>query len=382
MRHWHRVFSATLFAGALFSSSVALAGAQELPNAQDDGGGGGRAVFVQGNDPAGNQILAYRRDQKSGALSLSATFDTGGKGGRVEGSVVDPLASQGSLAFYPAHQLLIGVNAGSDSVYAFRVNGAGLDQRQVLSSGGSFPVSVAVHNDLVYVLNAGGSGSVQGFRVDGNHLRALDNSNRSLDLAPVSGPTAFLNTPGQVGFTPDGDQLIVTTKANGSHIDVFSVRTDGRLSDAPVANPSARPVPFGFTFDPRGRLVVGEAGTSSVSTYVVHKDDTLTSLGSQTDAQAALCWIDRVAQTYFVANAGSGSVSGFRLDANGHPMLIGTTNAGPGTIDLEHSAGGRFLYVQLGGNGSVAAFGVNSDGSLSSIGTMASSASQEGIVAL
>jgi 6-phosphogluconolactonase (cycloisomerase 2 family) len=70
--------------------------------------------------------------------------------------------------------------------------------------------------------------------------------------------------------------------------------------------------PVGFTFDPSGRLIVGEAGTSSVSAYRVHDNGTLTPLGSQTDAQAALCWIDRVGQTHFVANAGSGSVSAFQ----------------------------------------------------------------------
>src|SRR5262249_27274957 len=101
-------------------------------------------------------------------------------------------------------------------------------------------------------------------------------------------------------------------------------------------------------------VAAGEAGASSVSTYVVHDDGTLATIGSQTDAQAALCWIDRVGQTYFVANAGSGSVSAFRLDAAGHPTLIGTTSVGPGVIDLDHTSGGKFLYVQTGGNGNVA----------------------------
>jgi 6-phosphogluconolactonase (cycloisomerase 2 family) len=382
MQHWHKVVSAALVAGALFSSSAVLAGAQDLQTSHDDRNEGSRAVFVQGNDPSGNQVLAYRRD-RNGALTLSAKFDTGGKGGHIDGAVVDPLASQGSLVYDAAHGLLIGVNAGSDSIYAFRVDGAALERRQVLDSGGSFPVSVAIHDDLVYVLNASRGGSVQGYRIEGgDHLRPIQNSNRPLGLAPASGPTSFLNTPGQIGFTPDGDQLIVTTKANGSHIDVFNVRDNGRLSDTPVQNPSATPVPFGFTFDVRGRLVVGEAGTSSVSTYVVRDNGTLTSLGSQTDSQAALCWIDRVGQTYFVANAGSDSVSAFRLDAGGHPGLIGTTHVGPGAIDLDHADGGRFLYVQLGGNGTVGAFDVRSDGSLSPIGTVASSATQEGIVAL
>jgi 6-phosphogluconolactonase (cycloisomerase 2 family) len=374
MRPWYTLVSAILLTSALLASSALVAGAS-------DEGAPGRAVFVQSNDPSGNQILAYRREA-SGALTPLTRSATGGNGGRVEGSVVDPLASQGSLVYDAEHHLLIGVNAGSDTIYAFHVNGDALDQRQVLSSGGSFPVSVAVHGDLVYVLNAGGSGSVHGYRIAGGRLHPIENSSRSLSLTPVSGPTAFLNTPGQVGFTPDGDQVIVTTKANGSHIDVFRVRPSGRLSDTPVMNSSATPVPFGFTFDARGRLVVGEAGTSSVSTYVVHDDGTLATIGSQTDAQAALCWIDRVGQTYFVANTGSGSVSAFRLDAGGHPMLITTTHVGPGAIDLGHATGGGFLYVQLGGNGSVGAFSINPDGSLGAIGTVASSPTQEGIVAL
>ena len=383
MRQWQKVVSSAVIAGAMFSSTALLAGAQEIQPSHAGPPGGAGAVFVQGNDLEHNQVLAYRRD-RTGTLALAARFDTGGKGGRVEGAVVDPLASQGSLAYDPVHDLLIGVNAGSDTVYAFRVHGPTLEQRQVLSSGGTFPVSLAVHKDLVYVLNAGGAGSVQGYRIEGDHLRPLvgDGSNRSLGLTPVKGANAFLNTPGQVGFTPDGDHLIVTTKANGSHIDVFGVRANGRLSAAPVVNPSATPVPFGFTFDARGRLVVGEAGTSSVSTYVVHDNGTLTSLGSQTDSQVALCWIDRVGQTYFVANAGSGSVSSFHVDAAGHPRLVGTTTVGGGTIDLDHSRGGKFLYVQLGGSGTVAELGVNPDGSLRSIGTVASSATQEGIVAL
>ncbi len=380
MRPWMSLFSATVFAGVLMGSSVLSAAAQEnIPRPGNDRSA--HPVFVQGNDPAGNAVLAYGR-AANGTLSLAGTYPTGGNGGHVDGAVVDPLASQGSLIYDTDHDLLLGVNAGSNSIYAFHVDGTRLEQRQVLSSGGAFPVSLARHKDLLYVLNAGGSGSVQGYRIFGDRLRPINNSSRSLGLTPVAGPTAFLNTPGQIGFAPDGDQLVVTTKANGSHIDVFRVLPGGRLSDAPVANTSATPVPFGFVFDPRGRLVVGEAGTSSVSTYVVHDNGTVSPVGSASDGQVALCWIDQVGQTYVVANAGSGSVSSFRLDASGRPVAGATTAVGAGTIDLDHSGDGRFLYVQLGGNGTVGELSVDAAGHLSVIGTVASSATQEGIVAL
>ncbi|MBV9322655.1 MAG: hypothetical protein JO352_02575 [Chloroflexi bacterium] len=380
MRPWKSLVSATLFAGALMGGSVLTAAAQEnSPPASSDRSA--HPVFVQGNDPNGNSVLAYRR-APDGTLALAATYPTGGNGGRIDGAAVDPLASQGSLIYDADHELLIGVNAGSGSIYAFHVQGTVLEDREVLSSGGTLPVSLARHDDVVYVLNAGGSGSVQGYRIDGNRLHPIGNSNRSLGLTAVTGATAFLNTPGQVGFTPEGDQLIVTTKANGSHIDVFRVDPNGRLSDAPVVNNSATPVPFGFVFDRLGRLVVGEASASDVSTYVVHDNGTLTSIASATDSQAALCWIDRVGQTYFVANAGSGSVSSFRLDAGGRPTLLATTSVGPGTIDLGHAGDDRFLYVQLGGNRTLAELSVDGAGHLSAIGTVATSATQEGIVAL
>jgi hypothetical protein len=52
-------------------------------------------VFVQTDNLAGNQIVAY--DQAAnGSLTQAGTYNTGGLGGVLEGSVVDHLASQGS----------------------------------------------------------------------------------------------------------------------------------------------------------------------------------------------------------------------------------------------------------------------------------------------
>src|SRR5204862_320700 len=89
-----------------------------------------------------------------------------------------------------------------------------------------FPASVGVHDDLAYVLNSGGAGTVQGFRVTKDGLDSIPGSARSLGLANTDPPN-FLTAPGQVGFTPDGRQLIVTTQATGSPIDEFRVGDDG-----------------------------------------------------------------------------------------------------------------------------------------------------------
>jgi hypothetical protein len=95
-------------------------------------------VFVQTDDTAGNQVVAYDR-AGDGTLTLAGTYDTGGLGGMLNGSVVDHLASQGSLTHDPVQGLLYAVNAGSNTVSVFSVHGDRLALRQVISSGGSSP---------------------------------------------------------------------------------------------------------------------------------------------------------------------------------------------------------------------------------------------------
>jgi hypothetical protein len=105
-------------------------------------GGASHAVFVQTDNTSGNQVVAYHR-AADGTLSPAGTYATGGLGGVLAGSVVDHLASQGSLSYDPRHALLYAVNVGSNTVSVFAMKGDRLALRQVLSSGGSFPVSVA-----------------------------------------------------------------------------------------------------------------------------------------------------------------------------------------------------------------------------------------------
>jgi 6-phosphogluconolactonase (cycloisomerase 2 family) len=356
-------------AALLAALALALVGAQASRADPGHGRHGQGVVFVQTNEPGGNKIAVYDR-AGDGRLTRVATYPTGGLGGIASpGTESDHLASQGSLVFDRGHRLLIAVNAGSDTISAFRVLGDRLSLIEVLPSGGQFPASIAVHDDLAYVLNSGGSGVVQGFRVDRHGLAPIPGSARSLGLANTD-PPDFLTSPGQVGFTPDGSNLLVATKASTSSIDVFAVHPDGLLSASPVVNPSATPVPFAFTFDPAARLVSGEAGTSSVTTYAIQPGGTLTDPKSQSDGQAALCWILRVGGFYYVSNTGSNTISSFQVDSTGQPSLVNAVAAAtnPGPIDLASS--GDSLYVETGTNGTVDEFRISADGSLDRIGVV------------
>jgi 6-phosphogluconolactonase (cycloisomerase 2 family) len=326
------------------------------------------AVFVQTNELTGNRIAVYDR-AKDGTLTPAGSYATGGLGGAATpGTETDRIASQGSLVYDREHKLLFAVNAGSHSVSTFGVDGDTLELENVVSSGGQFPASIAVHHDLVYVLNAGGTGTVQGFRTGPDGLTPIAGSTRTLGLANTT-PPFFLTSPGQVGFSPDGRQLLVTTKASTSSIDVFQVGHDGLLSATFVANPSATPVPFAFTFA-HGRLVSGEAGASSVTTYRLGQDGTLADPKSQTDGQAALCWIQRVGKFFYVSNTASNTLSSFTVEG-GQPTLLEAVAAttAPGPIDVTSPKGTRFLYAETGG-GTVAEYTVDGDGTLTSIGVV------------
>ena len=376
---------AAVLGAALGTAMIALASpalaATASPARHGGFGGAGRAVFVQTDNTAGNEVVAYHRSH-AGTLTEAGAYPTGGLGGILAGSVVDHLASQGSLALDQQAGLLIAVNAGSNTISVFAVHGDGLRLRQVLPSGGTFPVSVAVRGDLAYVLNAENGGSVHGYRIHFGALSSLPGSGRPLGLNPSATPQ-FTNTPGQVSFAPGGSQLIVTTKANGNDIDVFGVRADGYLTAAPVVNSEGATVPFAISFDPAGHLVIAEAGTNALATFSLSPSGTVTPLAATGTGQAATCWVTADGGLLFASNAGSASESAFASGPAGALTLLGQTTTDPGTVDAAATPGGRYLYVQTGGNGIVDEFAVGSGGALTSIGsvTVPGAAGGEGIAA-
>jgi lipoprotein-anchoring transpeptidase ErfK/SrfK len=339
------------------------------------------AVFVQTDGLAGNQIVAYDRSSE-GTLTEAGAYSTEGLGGQLEGSVVDHLASQGSLAYDSQNGLLYAVNAGSNTISVFAVLGERLALRQVLSSGGTFPVSIAVHNDTVYVLNAEEGGSLQGFDVNAGTLAPIPGSNRALGLNPSATPQ-FVNTPGQVAFSPGGSQLLVTTKANGSDIDVFAVEAGGVLSTTPVVNPEGSAVPFAMSFGKHGNLIVAEAA-GFLASFQLNENGTITQLDSVPTGQAATCWVTSAKGHYFASNAGSNSLSSFGASA-GEQLLtpLGNIPTDEGTVDGTATPDGRFLYVQTGAAGIVDEFAVGGPGGPSKIGsvTVPGAIGGEGIVA-
>lgn len=354
---------------SLLSTSVAailaIASSTHAQAAQPDAD---HSVFAMTNDAHANEVIAYARTEY-GTLVSPHKFKTGGRGSGGKG---DPLGSQGSLTLSQDRNWLFAVNAGSGTLSVFRVIDNLLILTDQVATAGAEPVAVTQHGNLVYVLNAAGSSSVVGFYLNQGHLAQIDDSQRFLSANGAS--------PGSVTFSPDGKFLLATEKT-GNHVDVFEVQGNGTLSSVKV-DPSAGPGAFAVTVAPNGTAIVSETGsggnTAAISSYSIQTDGTLATLSASipTDG-AANCWnaITPDGRFVYASNAGSSTISGFAIGANGvlSPLpgtVVGTNPAGSGNLDIAISANGKFLYSLNSAGGTLGQFGINPDGTLTNLGTV------------
>jgi 6-phosphogluconolactonase len=333
------------------------------------------AVYVLTNQ-VDNTVAVFRR-AADGTLTAAGEFSTGGAGDPVpQGTdpATDPLASQGALILGQGNQFLFAVNAGSNQISVLKISMAGLDLAGVFDSGGVRPISLALHEDLLYVLNEGGTPNITGFTVgDDGTLTPLAGSTQ-----PLIGDTAA--DPAQVSFNPDGTLLIVTEKA-GNRIDSYTIDANG-LPSAPIDNPSNGMTPFGFAFNNPGFLVVSEAAGgapngSAASSYGAGDDGILSvTSGSVPNSQTASCWvvITNNGHLVFVSNTGSGTISSYNLTSNDGTLSLvdsvaADTGANSAPIDIALNVSSRYLYVLAAGLQSVVSFRVEHDGSLTMVDT-------------
>ena len=247
------------------------------------------------------------------------------------------------------------------------------------------PISVAIRDGLVFVLNAG-TPNVSGFRLSSDGT-----------LTPIPGSTQFLNGatgPAQVAFSADGELLIVTDKPTNQ---IFTLRVnDDGAAAAAAAHPSNGATPFGFAVDHRDHVIVSEAhggagGTSALSSYDVDEEGSLRLItGSAATHQGAACWIvvtqnDKFAYT---SDTASGVITGFSLGRDGSLTILDAqgvsarTAAGSSPTDLALSENSRFLFSLNPGAGTIAGWRIGSDGGLVFTGGLAGMpASATGIAA-
>jgi 6-phosphogluconolactonase len=333
------------------------------------------AVYVLTNQ-VNNTVAAFRRNAK-GRLSPADEFPTGGAGNPIPqppDPTTDPLASQGALIISQGNRFLFAVNAGSNQISVLKIKKNELQLVDVVNSGGIRPISLALHHDLLYVLNEGGTPNITGFEVeeDGT-LTPLAGSTRPL----IGGAGA---DPAQIDFDQSGELLVVTEKA-GNRLNTYIIDDDG-LPSAPIDNASNGMTPFGFAFNNANTLVVSEAfggaiNQSAVSSYDASASGILSVIsGSVPNSQTAACWvvITNNGKLAFVSNTASGTISSYRVNAeNGSLTLLNpvaaNTGMGSAPIDMTLSVNSRILFVHLAGTQSVVSFRIGGNGNLTPVDT-------------
>jgi 6-phosphogluconolactonase len=314
------------------------------------------ALFTQTNDPAGNAVQMFDR-ARDGSLTLAGTFPTGGVG------LAELGGRQGAVELSDDEDTLYAVNAGSNTVTAFRVDD-GLEIIGTVASGGVAPTSIDAHRGKVYVLNSGGIPNVTGFTTSRRGaLTPITDGGR--DLPGALGAA-------QVSVSPDGDHLVVSERES-NRLETLELDRRGRPGQ-PVITESSGTTPFGFAFNHRGKLIVSEAGASTVSSYRVGHDGALDVITASLPVnQGAACWVavSPNGRFAYTGNA-AGSISGFAIARDGSLTALDadglTAELIPSPRDLDFTRNGRYLYAVSPGNattgGRVTGYRVRADGSL------------------
>ena len=328
-------------------------------------------VYVNDNTAGSNTIGGFDQHADGTLTAMPGSpFTAGGAG---TGTIV---GSQGSLQATDDGRYLLAADAGSNQISVVRVRPDGTlspAQGSPVASGGIEPVSIAIHDGLVYVANEGNGttgSNYTGFRLNsGGHL------------TPIAGSTIPLPTtakPGDILFNATGNNLIGievgTTDPSTFLIDSFVVGEDGRVTPAagsPFAAEAAGP--FGSEFSPTdpGHLYVSNAhggvGNGSVSAFSVTEDGALGSIGASpyTDGQTAPCWVEisHDGRYLFAVNTGSTTISSYAIQTDGSLVHLSDTTFSSGLgirpFDARLDAGGNNLYVVDAAIDAVSIFGVD-----------------------
>lgn len=317
------------------------------------------AVYTSTNEIDGNRVAVFAR-ALDGTASFQQYVATGGEG------TGEGLGNQGAVTLSSDGRYLYVVNAGSDDLSVFKVLEDGLELLEVVDSRGIRPVSVAQHDDLVYVLNAGDD-RIAGFRQQPNGTLT------SLGRRRLSGDDT---AAAQVGFSNDGTFLFVTERATNS-ITRFRVTRRGGARQR-VVLPSDGPTPFGFHVGQRNQLIVSQAaggadGESTTTSYTIDPEDGTLEVvsGSVAAGETAACWVVGTpdGRLVFVSNTATDSVSSFAVGFEGELTLLEAqaANTGDGPLDMALTADGLFFYVLNAAGGGLGDYVVGADGSLTGL---------------
>jgi 6-phosphogluconolactonase (cycloisomerase 2 family) len=284
-------------------------------------------VYVETNDPAGNAILAYERDDADGSLTplKGSPFPAGGLG-ITRTTNLGPFDSDQNVIVNPAHTMLFAVNGGSDTIAVFWINADGSltpVDGSPFSSGGSNPVSVGLAGDILCVVNKDEDPGHPGeFLPNYTSFRVT----RHGHLIPIPNSTFFDDIgsdPSQALVSPEG-RLLFGADFLGGILRSFRIERSGRLRPADAqelppgefADTGAPPLPLGLAVHPTEKILYVDFVTiNRIGVYRYNEKGELDFLRSVPDSGKAACWalVNKAGTRLYASNTGDSSISVFDL---------------------------------------------------------------------
>jgi len=300
-----------------------------------------------------------------------------------------------SINFDPSHRHAYLANLGASTI----------DEFQVASDGSLVYFGT-------YTMDQGANASepsIVVFSANGKYAYATSESRTNHKLTEFTvkpnGALALLGTVdtgndvGHIVVDPQGRFLYVTSYF-GNTISRYPLNADGTVGAAMTPLPTGAG-PFAMTMTPNGAFMyVTNLGTlfppyspipGTISEYRVEADGSLTSIGSlNAGTGPGFLTVSPEGKFAYVGNLHDTTVMVFAIQADGTLSLIQTFDTGNGPVQVTFSPDARFAYIALTGAdlassstnaNKLVECTVNADGTLTQFGTVATGAGPDYMLA-
>ncbi|KAF8520248.1 hypothetical protein BU17DRAFT_65590 [Hysterangium stoloniferum] len=339
-----------------------------------------RAAYFITNEPDGNFIIGSDIGADGKLTFKHATF-AGGQGAHAITNPIgaDALISQGVIQ--TAGNNVFTVNPGSNTIAMFSIDPEDPTNLQMVgqpvSTGGEFPVSVAIseQSGQVCVLNGGKVNGVNCFKQDPHlGLVQMPNTQRSLNVNQTTPPHGPPGTVSQVIFNNDGTQLLASVKGVppvGGFIASWAVDpTSGSLSADFIksGSPQGGGLPFSMTLIPGTDAILATDPGGGYDIFDFKTSQEASSTAFPIPGQVATCWSSLSNKTgnYYLTDVVTSIITEVNVDSNLKGTIVKQypQGNGTGTIDSNIASidGNDYLYVLTPGALSVMVLSLDAPG--------------------
>ncbi|MGO9058742.1 MAG: lactonase family protein [Candidatus Binataceae bacterium] len=328
------------------------------------------------SSPGQNAVIAYRQNSH-GQLTQIGSFNTGGTGVANPQGLLGPDDSDKEVIASPDGRLLFAVNQGSNSIAVFRVHrdgSLGLVNNTAISSGGTEPVSLAIGDGRLYVVNRGDE--VQGlvptiaptitvFNIRRNGVLTQDLAATTTLPLGLSPSQVLISSTSRLAFVDTFTPPPLNTVTDANEVMPFQIAADGALipvSSGGVGAPVTPPLLLGLAQNPTQNIIyAGLTGAKQVGVFTFDHAGNLKLVGTVSVQGNGPCWtlVSANGKFLYTVDTGTNSVGVFSLANPLHPVQIqefvlggpqnstGDPTAERETTDFEFALdpSGKTLYV-------------------------------------